>query len=85
MELIFYISCKQLLEAEKRIRALSLIKCGLPDICESNDCDEDLSIDTQEILLNLRPINENALEQLAIEDQAAIFYVAGYAGWEMLT
>ena len=77
----FYISCKQLLEAEKRIRALSLIKSGQSLSFESDMIfGNPIAEHVQQVELKLRPVSDDAIENLPMEDKAAIFFVSGYAG-----
>ena len=70
----FYISCKQLLEAEKRIRALSLIKSGQSLSFESDMIfGNPIAEHVQQVELKLRPVFDDAIENLPMEDKVAIF------------
>lgn len=77
----FYVSVKQILEAEKRIRVLGLIKadclslCVRPSDCNIQEVDKDDSV--AEIEIKLTPVSEL---QISDVEGATIYYVAGYAG-----
>ena len=77
----FYISCKQLLEAEKRFGALSLIKSGQSLSFESDMIfGNPIAEHVQQVELKLRPVSDDAIENLPVADKAAIFFVSGCAG-----
>ena len=74
----FFISVRQLLDAEKRIRILSLIrdgKIGYIDI--DNRLDDDMVSENATMDLKLEPISELHMSEV---DRAKLYYVAGYAG-----
>jgi hypothetical protein len=78
----FYISVKQLLDAEKRIRVLGLIRNGMSllklhehdiDLVELSNCYNEAANST----ITLTAIDEIELEEV---EQATVYYVAGYCG-----
>ena len=82
----FYISCKQLFEAEKKIRVLSLIRDGttmdpnilrgfVPPVHVDDDQRDSVHLES---LLQLK--TESVTEDIATVDRATIYLVAGYAG-----
>ena len=74
----FFISVKQLLDAEKRIRVLSLIRDDqLGALDNYDETSYDTAYSTAAINLKLVPICELQMSEV---DQATVYYVAGYAG-----
>lgn len=77
----YYISCKQLLEAEKKLRIINLIKCHVDfhnfDI--STDSVSDLSSESNTDL-ELVDVSFDDLDSLDEIEQATVYYVAGYIG-----
>ena len=87
----FYISVKQLLEAEKKIRILGLIKSGNLSMTvhqQNNDIKESMTMlstsassdgneNNDDVKLSLTFIPELVLSDI---DQATVYSVAGYAG-----
>ena len=79
----FYISCKQLFEAEKKIRTLNLMKSNtaleiilnMPSSADDSDMESSARID-----LNLCNIQSDDVDFLDTVDQACIYHVSGYAG-----
>ena len=73
----FFISVRQLLDAEKRIRILSLIRDGkLGFIGVDNKLDNEM-VAKNAVDFQLEPVNELHISEV---DQAKLYYVAGYAG-----
>ena len=80
----YYISCKQLFEAEKKIRALNLIKSHV-DLSNWNfhALDQPLNEVLSESSftdLNFDEVGFEDIDGLDAVEQATVFYVAGYVG-----
>ena len=72
----FFISVRQLLDAEKRIRILSLIRDGKLGFTGADKLDGD-TVAKNAVDFELEPVNELHISEV---DQAKLYYVAGYAG-----
>ena len=75
-----FISCKQLLEAEKKVRILSLIRDG---ISPSEVAAVEMSLETaaqdidSEDLLSFSSVTNEDISSIKLEDQATIYVISG--------
>ena len=81
----FYISVRQVLENEKKVRSLSLLQSNLLKDIILNDSGASASVVTDEshgdmILQNAPPLNMRCLDDMDAGDLNSVLYVAGYIG-----
>jgi len=83
----FFISCKQLVEAEKKIRTLNIVRSDFArDIIFSlSSCTSDSEISLSStfgdfIDIDFEEVSENDIESLPSSTLSVLYYVAGYIG-----
>ena len=81
----FYISCKQLFEAEKKLRTMNFIRSEIPisklnlTVDSFTNGENSLPSDTDLELFNI-PVTEIDTDELEEGESATLYYVAGYVG-----
>ena len=75
----YYISCKQLFEAEKKLRTLNLIKSHVDishlDISYGHEDHSEMNCD-----LNFDDVGFEEIDNMDVVEQSTVYYVAGYVG-----